>query len=74
MFNQEQCFLALGEKIRELRVAKGLTQQALSKLADIDRGFLSSIEQGKRPVSFSLLLVLIAVLEINLSLFFSVLH
>ena len=41
----------LGLKIKELRKAKGLSQEKLANLAEIDRTYLPTIEKGERNVS-----------------------
>ena len=41
----------LGLKIKELRKLKGLSQEKLANLADIDRTYLPTIEKGERNVS-----------------------
>ncbi len=43
--------LQFGKKIRELRLAAGLSQEALGEKADLDRTYISSLERGKRNVS-----------------------
>jgi transcriptional regulator with XRE-family HTH domain len=43
--------MELGPRIRSLRVAKGLTQEALAKKLRIDQGQLSRIEAGKAGLS-----------------------
>lgn len=40
-----------GDRIREIREHRGLTQEELSKAAAISKGFLSDIENNKRNVS-----------------------
>jgi len=40
-----------GKKIKELRLEKGLSQEAFAHLANIDRTYISSIEKGERNVS-----------------------
>ena len=40
-----------GQKVRELRLEKELSQEAFAHLADIDRTYISSIEKGDRNVS-----------------------
>ncbi|NQX82247.1 MAG: helix-turn-helix transcriptional regulator [Flavobacteriaceae bacterium] len=40
-----------GEKIREERLSQGLSQERLALLADIDRTYMSDIENGGRKVS-----------------------
>lgn len=40
-----------GERVRELRNQKGLSQEKLANEADIDRTYMTSLENGKRNVS-----------------------
>jgi transcriptional regulator with XRE-family HTH domain len=41
----------LGAAIREVRVARGLSQEALADAAGIDRSHMGKIERGERNVS-----------------------
>ncbi|HET8924796.1 MAG TPA: helix-turn-helix transcriptional regulator [Candidatus Acidoferrum sp.] len=47
---------SVGDRIREIREAQRLTQDQLAEKADISKGFLSEIENGKRNVSSEYLL------------------
>ncbi len=44
--------LALGEAIREARKKTGLSQEALGLEAGLDRTYISSVERGRRNISF----------------------
>jgi transcriptional regulator with XRE-family HTH domain len=44
-----------GERLRKLRIAKGLSQVEMAHQFGIDRGHLSEIETGKKNVCLSLL-------------------
>lgn len=46
----------LGETIREIREGKGLSQERLALEADLDRTFISSIEAGRRNLTFGSIL------------------
>lgn len=48
----DQNLIRLGEGVRALREAAGLSQEALADAAGIDRSHMSRIERGKRNVSF----------------------
>jgi len=48
MMNIKQRF---GLKIKELRKIKGISQEKLANLAEIDRTYLPTIEKGDRNVS-----------------------
>jgi len=43
--------LKFGLKIKELRKRKGISQEKLANLAEIDRTYLPTIEKGERNVS-----------------------
>lgn len=40
-----------GNKVKEIRLSIGLSQEKLANLAEIDRTYLPDIEKGKRNVS-----------------------
>jgi DNA-binding XRE family transcriptional regulator len=42
----------LGERIRELRKVKNLTQEDLAYESDIDRSYIGGVERGERNLSF----------------------
>lgn len=44
-----------GNRLRKIRVAKGLTQESLALEAQIDRTYISSCERGKRNVTIEML-------------------
>jgi DNA-binding XRE family transcriptional regulator len=44
-------YVTFGKRVRELRLQQGLTQEALAKLAGIDRTYLAQIEAGKRRMA-----------------------
>lgn len=56
---------SLGEKIREGRKIKKLTQQQLAELADISTTFLGEIERGKKMPGLNVLIQIINALDIS---------
>jgi transcriptional regulator with XRE-family HTH domain len=42
---------ALGQAVRAVRKAKGVSQEALAHLAEIDRSHMGKIERGERNVT-----------------------
>jgi transcriptional regulator with XRE-family HTH domain len=57
--------IRFGKKIKELRVKKGLSQEALALLAEIDRTYIPGIEKGERNVSITIAEKLAIALEID---------
>lgn len=39
---------SFGERVRQIRVLKGLSQEELARLAQIDRTYIGGIERGER--------------------------
>lgn len=46
--HQERILLDFGRRVRELRYALGVSQEALGDLAGIDRTYVSGVERGRR--------------------------
>jgi transcriptional regulator with XRE-family HTH domain len=40
-----------GQRVRELRLAKGVSQEALADEAGVHRTFMGSVERGERNIS-----------------------
>ena len=40
-----------GKRIKEVRKAKGLSQEKLANLAEVDRTYLPEVERGERNIS-----------------------
>jgi transcriptional regulator with XRE-family HTH domain len=60
----------IGERIKELRDAKKLSQQDLANAADMERSFITHIEAGKRNISVDTLQKVLEALEISFKDFF----
>lgn len=45
----------VGNRIRELRLIKKLSQEALANIAEIDRTYVTSVENGRRNISIETL-------------------
>lgn len=41
----------IGLRIKELRKNKGVSQESLALLSDLDRTYINSVENGKRNIS-----------------------
>ena len=40
-----------GQRVKELRLSKGYSQEKLAEISDLDRTYIPGIEAGKRNVS-----------------------
>jgi len=61
----------IGQKIKELRLAKELTLKDLSEKADLSIGFLSQVERGMASLTVASLEKIAQVLEVDLAFFFT---
>jgi methanogenic corrinoid protein MtbC1/DNA-binding XRE family transcriptional regulator len=64
--DSEDYFVRLGRRIQELRAAGGMTQQDLAAAADLDRTYISGLENGKQNPSLGVLIRLTRALEVPL--------
>lgn len=60
-----------GSKLKDLRLKKGLSQEKLANLAEIDRTYLPGIEKGERNVSLNIIEKLAMALSIEIKEFFN---
>jgi transcriptional regulator with XRE-family HTH domain len=62
--------LTFGERVKALRKAKGLSQEALAMACDLDRTYIGGIERGERNVSLINIEKLSVALGIHIKGFF----
>jgi transcriptional regulator with XRE-family HTH domain len=63
--------IKIGLRIKELRKAKGLSQEQLALKAEIDRTYMASVENGKRNVAIVNIEKILSALEISFTQFFN---
>ena len=61
----------IGNKIKELRVAKNLTQEELADRAELSKGFISQLERNLTSPSIATLIDILQCLGTDLNDFFS---
>ena len=63
--------LKVGQRIKVLRKEIGLSQEALALKAEVDRTYVTDVENGRRNVSVEILERLIKALEVSFADFFN---
>ncbi len=66
---KDKNLVRLGNAIREIRKAKGFSQEELAYKAQVDRSYVGGIERGERNVSFITLVKLAQCLSCDVSEF-----
>ncbi|KGO83154.1 helix-turn-helix transcriptional regulator [Flavobacterium rakeshii] len=61
----------IGERIRELRKQKNISQEALANIAEVDRTYMTGVETGKRNVTVKVLERIVEALELDFASFFN---
>ncbi len=59
-----------GQRVKKLRLAKGLSQEALAHDSDLDRTYIPSIEKGERNVSITVVEKIAKALNVKISYLF----
>lgn len=63
--------LKIGQRIRELRKGLEISQESLAYKAEVDRTYVTDVENGRRNISVEILEKLITALEISFTEFFN---
>ena len=61
----------VGQRIKHLRKELELSQEALGLKAEVDRTYVTDVENGRRNVSLEILEKLIKALEVSVTEFFN---
>lgn len=68
-FSGNPALVSLGAAIRAARKEKGLSQEALAELADIDRSYMGGIERGEHNLAIMNLIKIADALNVKVSTF-----
>lgn len=63
--------LKVGQRIKELRKQLNLSQEALGYKSEVDRTYMTDVENGRRNISVEILEKIIAALEVSITEFFN---
>ena len=47
--------IVIGKRVKEIRSSKGLSQEKLALKSNIDRTYITSVENGKRNISIEMI-------------------
>ena len=61
----------VGNRIRELRKQLELSQESLAYKSEVDRTYMTDVENGRRNVSIEILQKIISALEVSFAEFFN---
>tara|TARA_Y100000782_G_C10155224_1_gene253299 strand:+ start:811 stop:1020 length:210 start_codon:yes stop_codon:yes gene_type:complete len=67
---RDKQLVAFGQKIRSIRKEKGLSQEALAALADIDRSYMGHIERGEKNITLTKIYQIAKALDVRPSFLF----
>ena len=70
----ENTKVLLGTRIKEIRKARGLTQEKLAEMIDVEQKHVSRIESGKNFPTIDRLEKMAAALNVPMMVFFDFLH
>ena len=63
--------MKIGDKIKRMRIEKGLTQEELANRCELSKGFISQLENDLTSPSIATLIDILEILGTNLKEFFS---
>lgn len=64
---QHRVLVALGQTIRELRLSKGISQEQLALISEVDRSYVGRVERGDNNVAVLTLARLAAALGMTVA-------
>lgn len=58
--------VAFGKRVREMRKAKGISQEKLAEMAGIDRSYMGNIERGEKNITLKKIYEICDALQIDI--------
>ncbi len=59
--------ISFGNRVRELRKSRGLSQESLADLAELDRSYIGGVERGDRNISLNNIQKLSTALKLDIA-------
>lgn len=73
MENETEIKKRFGGQVRKIRLEVGLSQESLAHACELDRSYIGGVERGERNISLINIVRIANALEVDPSLFMSVL-
>jgi transcriptional regulator with XRE-family HTH domain len=64
---QSPALISLGDAIRRIRKTKGISQESLALIAEVDRGYVGRVERGDNNVAILTLIKIADALQVSLA-------
>jgi transcriptional regulator with XRE-family HTH domain len=64
----DERIVAFGKRVREVRKAKGISQEKLAEMAGIDRSYMGNIERGEKNITLKKIYEICDALQIEIKL------
>ena len=64
----DERMVTFGKRVREVRKAKGISQEKLAEMAGIDRSYMGNIERGEKNITLKKIYEICDALQIDIKL------
>ncbi|QOL69343.1 helix-turn-helix domain-containing protein [Limosilactobacillus mucosae] len=63
--NREEILTTFGNNLKKIRLKRGLSQERLAELVNVDRTYIGMVERGKKSISLIYITRLLKVLQVS---------
>lgn len=71
MKSSSRVHTSFGKRVKELRAARGITQETLAELVGVDRSYMGFVERGERNPTLDKIALIAKALKVPLSELFT---
>lgn len=64
----DERMVAFGKRVREVRKARGISQEKLAEMAGIDRSYMGNIERGEKNITLKKIYEICDALQIDIKI------
>nr|WP_181716968.1 helix-turn-helix transcriptional regulator [Psychrobacter sp.] len=64
----DERMVAFGKRVREVRKARGISQEKLAEMAGIDRSYMGNVERGEKNITLKKIYEICDALQIDIKL------